>query len=66
VPGLEAQIAPETTFIDLGADSLDWMDWLLEAEDKLGTTIPDRDAEGLHTVGQFLRYLRIRGAAHVG
>jgi hypothetical protein len=38
VPGLAAQIIPETTFLDLGADCLDWMDWLFEAKNKPGIT----------------------------
>jgi acyl carrier protein len=29
------------------------MDWLLQALEKLGIAIPDRDAESLQTVGQF-------------
>ena len=63
VPGLETHIKPHTTFKDLGADSLDWMNWLVEAEEKLGIVIPDRDAEKLNTVGQFLSYLRAKGAS---
>ena len=63
VPGLELHIRPQTTFKDLGADSLDWMNWLVEAEDKLGIAIPDPDAEKLITVGEFLRYLRAQGAS---
>ena len=63
VCGLDVQITPQTTFGDLGADSLDWMNWLLEAEEKLGVAIPDRDAERLQTVGQFIQYLRARGAS---
>jgi acyl carrier protein len=40
------------------------MSWLLEAEQKLGIDIPDKDAEKLRTVGQFVRYLRARGASY--
>ena len=29
VSGLDMQITPQTLFNDLGADSLDWMNWLL-------------------------------------
>lgn len=63
VPGLEGRITPETTFNDLGADSLDWMDWLVEAQEKLGIEIPEKDAEELRTVGQFVRYLHARSAS---
>jgi acyl carrier protein len=56
-------ISLETRFAqDLGTDSLDYMDWLVEAEEKLGVTIPDQESERLATVGQFLRYLREHGA----
>jgi acyl carrier protein len=56
-------IRPETTFHDLRVESLDWMSWLLEAEQKPGIDIPDKDAEKLRTVGQFVQYLRARGAS---
>src|SRR3954468_14519114 len=56
-------ITPQTTFVELGVESLDWMCWLLEAEEKLGIDIPDQDFEKLYTVGQFVRYLRARGAS---
>jgi hypothetical protein len=39
------------------------MNWLMEAEEKLGVAIPDDDASELRTVGQFLRYLREHGAS---
>jgi acyl carrier protein len=57
------QITTETKFSELGVDSLDYMNWVLEAEEKLGVDIADEDAESIHTVGQFLRYLRARGAS---
>jgi acyl carrier protein len=56
-------ITPETTFNELGVESLDYMDWLLEAEEKLGVSIPDEEAERIMTVGEFLRVLRAGGAA---
>ncbi len=63
VPGLPAQITPETRFSeDLGADSLDWMCWPLEAEEKLGVALSDAQAERIRTVGQFVRALRDAGA----
>ena len=57
------QITPETTFNELGVESLDSMNWILEAEEKLGVAISDEDAESIRTVGQFVRYLRVRGAS---
>ena len=62
-PGLPAKITPETRFVeDLGVESLDWMCWPLEAEEKLGVTFPDRELERIQTVGQFIRALREAGA----
>lgn len=49
--------------MDPGVESLDWMNWIVEAEEKLGIAIPDEDVEALSTVGQFLRYLRARNAS---
>ncbi len=57
------QITPETTFNELAIESLDYMNWILEAEEKLGIAISDQDAESIQTVGQFVRYLRARGAS---
>lgn len=57
------QITPETKFNELGVDSLDYMNWIAEAEEKLGIAISNKDAERIHTVGQFVRYLRARGAS---
>jgi acyl carrier protein len=56
-------ITPERSFVELGVDSLDYMNWLLEAEEKLGGAFSDEEAERIHTVGQFLHALRARGAA---
>jgi acyl carrier protein len=64
VPELPATITPRTRFVeDLGADSLDWMHWPLEAEEKLGVTLSDWQLERAFTVGQFIRMLREAGAA---
>ncbi len=63
VPDLPARITPETRFAeDLGANSLDWMAWPLEAEEKLGVVLCDGQAERILTVGQFVRALREAGA----
>jgi acyl carrier protein len=59
----EGWIAPETTFHELSVESLDYVQWLLEAEKQFGVTIPDRDAERIKTVGDYLRYIRLQGKA---
>lgn len=61
--GVTWWITPATSFKELGVESLDWMCWLLEAEEKLGIDIPEKDAVKLRTVGEFLGYLRARGAS---
>ena len=42
---------------DLGADSLDTVELVLELEDEFGIQIPDEDAEGMHTVADVYNYL---------
>ncbi|MHC4307324.1 MAG: acyl carrier protein, partial [Planctomycetota bacterium] len=40
------QVTPETSFInDLGADSLDTVELVMELEDAFDVSIPDDDAE---------------------
>jgi acyl carrier protein len=59
----EGWITAETTFLELSVESLDYVEWVIEAEEQFGVTIPDREAEGMRTVGDYLRYLRFRGKA---
>lgn len=42
---------------DLGADSLDIVELVMEFEKQFDMDIPDEDAEKLRTVGDALRYL---------
>jgi acyl carrier protein len=43
---------------DLGADSLDTVELVMEFEKEFNIDIPDEDAEKLRTVGDALSYLR--------
>jgi acyl carrier protein len=54
----EAQIAPEASFTnDLGADSLDTVELVMEFEKAFNLQIPDEDAEKIATVGDAIRYI---------
>ncbi|HOJ31725.1 MAG TPA: acyl carrier protein [bacterium] len=42
---------------DLGADSLDTVELVMDFEEKFGVEIPDEDAEKIRTVGDAIKYL---------
>lgn len=42
---------------DLGADSLDLVELVMEFEDRFGKTISDEDAQAIKTVGDAVRYI---------
>lgn len=55
------QITMEASFIDdLGADSLDQVELVMDFEDKFEVDIPDEDAEKMRTVGAAINYLKER------
>ncbi len=45
---------------DLGADSLDLVELIMEFEDRFGGTISDEEAQGIETVGQAVDYVEQR------
>ncbi len=54
----ETEVAPEANFIqDLGADSLDTVELIMEFEKEFDVSIPDEQAEKITTVGQAVEYL---------
>ena len=53
------KVKPETSFInDLGADSLDIVELVMELEEEFDMSIPDEDAEKIRTVGDAVEYIR--------
>ena len=53
------QVTSETSFInDLGADSLDTVELVMELEDAFDVSIPDEDAEKMQTVGDAINYIK--------
>ena len=56
----ESRIVPEASFLDdLGADSLDLVELIMEFEEEFDLEIPDEDAEGITTVGSAIDYINI-------
>lgn len=55
----EGQITPAASFTnDLGADSLDTVELVMEFEKAFNVQIPDEDAEKISTVGDAVNYLK--------
>ena len=54
----EAEIKNESSFVnDLGADSLDTVELIMEFEKEFGIQIPDDQAEKITTVGDAIAYV---------
>lgn len=54
----EGEVTDEANFIqDLGADSLDTVELIMEFEKEFDVSIPDEQAEKIQTVGQAIEYL---------
>ena len=52
------EITHQTHFInDLGADSLDTVELVMEFEDAFDLSIPDEEAEKIQTVGEAIEYI---------
>lgn len=56
----EDKVTTDLTFKDdLGADSLDIVELVMELEDVFGTEISDEDAEQITTVGDAVKYIDV-------
>lgn len=54
----EKEVTPSAGFSkDLGADSLDTVELIMELEKEFDITIPDEDAEKISTVGDAIEYI---------
>lgn len=57
----EDKITMEASFVDdLGADSLDTVELIMELEEEFGIEIPDEDAENMTTVGAAVEYIQTK------
>ncbi len=55
----ESEVVSEANFTnDLGADSLDTVELIMEFEKEFDISIPDEDAENIATVGDAVEYLQ--------
>ena len=60
----EADVTREASFTnDLGADSLDTVELIMEFEKEFDMTIPDEDAEQIATVGDAVDYVEEKKTA---
>ena len=58
------EITDDASFIeDLGADSLDIVELVMEFEEQFGIDIPDEEAEKITTVGHAIKYIEDKKAA---
>ncbi len=52
------KVTLDTSFVnDLGADSLDTVELVMELEEEFDINIPDEEAEKIQTVGQAIEYI---------
>ena len=55
----ENEVVAEASFTnDLGADSLDTVELIMEFEKEFNVSIPDEEAEKIQTVGDAVAYLK--------
>lgn len=58
-----SEVTPEANFAnDLGADSLDTVELIMDFEKEFDMTIPDNEAQSIKTVGDAIKYIEERKA----
>ncbi|MCI6771003.1 MAG: acyl carrier protein [Oscillospiraceae bacterium] len=53
----DVKLTEDTTWDEIGADSIDLVDLISEIESDLNISIPDEAIEDLKTIGDLVRYL---------
>ena len=52
------EITPEKSFVnDLGADSLDTVELMMDIEDEFDLSIPEEEAQKIATIGDAIKYV---------
>ena len=52
------EISPEKSFVnDLGADSLDTVELMMDIEDEFDLSIPEEEAQKIETIGHAIKYV---------
>jgi acyl carrier protein len=60
----ESEVTNDASFTnDLGADSLDTVELIMEFEREFDLSIPDEKAEGIETVGMAIEYIEAETAS---
>jgi acyl carrier protein len=60
----KSEITPDASFVkDLGIDSLDYAELVMEFEQTFDIKIPDDDAERMNTIGSAVEYIKGKIAA---
>lgn len=60
------QITPDAPLAELGADSLDTVELIMELEEEFDLSVPDDEAERIQTVGDVIRYIEERRRGQKG
>ena len=54
----KSEITPEKSFVnDLGADSLDTVELMMDIEDEFDLSIPEEEAQKIVTIGDAIKYV---------
>jgi acyl carrier protein len=55
-----AGLTSETTFLEVGADSLDMVEFSMDIENAFGITVNEKDISGIKTLGQAIDFIESR------